>query len=45
MEDPPGARVNEKGFTVLFEAESPIIEWVSLFVLLCLLARVQFLTC
>jgi hypothetical protein len=45
MEDQTGVRVNDKGFTVLFEAESPIIEWVSLFVVLFLLLRVRSLTC
>jgi hypothetical protein len=45
MEDQTRARVNDKGFTVLFEAESPIIEWVSLFVVLFLLSRMRSLTC
>jgi hypothetical protein len=45
MEDRPGAIVNVQGFTVLYEAESPIIEWVPLFVILFLISRVRYLTC
>jgi hypothetical protein len=40
MDDRSRETVNSQGFTVLYEAESPIIEWVPLFVVLFTISRV-----